>query len=215
MPRDLKLYITVVVAASVIALGATTFVIPVDPLIGQPFESLGPYAKGIGLLFWTLITLVASALPVRMPRGTLVGVSIAPLIAATVLGGPTAGAWVALLGTTEMREVRGRIPWYGTLANHAGIVLPTVAAGLVMLLFGVPGQSNDIGVTLVASMLGSAAFFAINASLTATLISLRTSQRFETVLLGDARGFATSLLGLAPVGWLMAQMYSLAWWASL
>src|SRR3954454_9192524 len=215
MSRDLKLYITGVVAAGAIALGATTLAIPVDGLIGAPFAVFGPYSIGVGLLFWTVVTLVASALPVRMPRGTLVGVSIAPLIAATVLGGPTAGAWVALLGTTEMREVRGRIPWYGTLANHAGLLLPTVAAGLVMMVFGVPGQSNDIGVTLVASMLGSAAFFAINASLTATLISLRTSQRFETVLLGDARGFATSLIGLAPIGWLMSQMYTVAWWASL
>ena len=37
-----------------------------------------------------------------------------------VLGGPAVGGWVAALGTTEMRELRGRIPWYGTLANHAG-----------------------------------------------------------------------------------------------
>ena len=29
----------------------------------------------------------------------------------------------------ELREVRGRIPWYGTLANHAGIVLPGQARG--------------------------------------------------------------------------------------
>ena len=33
--------------------------------------------------------------------------------------------------------------------------------------------------------------------------------------MGDARVFATNLLGLAPLGWLMAQMYSVAWWASL
>ena len=53
-------------------------------------------------------------------------------MAATILGGPTAGTWVALLGTTEIRELRGRMPWYGTLANHAGMMLPAIAAGLVM-----------------------------------------------------------------------------------
>src|SRR5215204_2720898 len=216
MPRQLKLYITGVVAAGALALAVTTFVIPVNPLIGKGFEIFGPYSTAAGLLFWTLVTSLASALPVKMPRGTLVGVSIAPLIAATALGGPTAGAWVALLGTTEMRELRGRIPWYGTLANHAGLLVPTVAAGLVMWLFGVPGASEeDVFVTLVATMLGSAAFFALNATLTATLVALRTDQRFETVLLGDARGFATSLVGLAPIGWLMSQMYVVAWWASL
>jgi putative nucleotidyltransferase with HDIG domain len=215
MPRQLKLYITGVVAAGAFALAVTTFVIPVNPLIGTGLEAFGPYATSFGLLFWMLVTLVASALPVRMPRGTLVGVSIAPLIAATALGGPTAGAWVAVLGTSEVRELRGRIPWYGTLANHAGLLLPTFAAGLVMRAFGVPGPDATVLVTLVATMLGSAAFFALNATLTATLVALRTEQRFETVLLGDARGFATSLVGLAPVGWLMSQVYVIAWWASL
>src|SRR5215203_2637523 len=143
MPRQLKLYIIGVVAAGALALGATTLVIPVDPQIGGGFERFGSYATAVGLAFWTLVTLLASALPVKMPRGTLVGVSIAPLIAATALGGPTAGAWVALLGTTEMRELRGRIPWYGTLANHAGLLVPTVAAGIVMWLFGVPGASQE------------------------------------------------------------------------
>ena len=214
MPRQLKLYIIGVVATSAIALGVTTLVIPVNPQIGVGFDALGDMAPAVGLAFWTVVTLVASALPVRMPRGTLVGVSIAPLIAATALGGPTAGAWVALLGTTEVREIRGRIPWYGTLANHAGLLVPTFAAGLVMLLFGVPG-SNDVVLTLVGTMAGAAAFFALNTTLTATLVSLRTDQRFETVLLGDARGFATSLIGLAPIAWLMAQMYSVVWWASV
>jgi len=214
MPRQLKLYIIGVVTAGAVALGVTTLVIPVNPGIGIGFETLGTASTFAGLLFWTLVTLVASALPVRMPRGTMVGVSIAPLIAATALGGPTAGAWVALLGTTEMRELRGRIPWYGTLANHAGLLLPTLAAGLVMRPFGVPGTA-DVLLALVATMAGSAAFFALNTGLAATAVSLRTGQRFETVLLGDARGFATSLIGLAPIGWLMAQVYGIAWWASL
>src|SRR5215204_5780147 len=164
MPRQLKLYITGVVAAGALALAVTTFVIPVNPLIGNGFEIFGPYSTAAGLLFWTLVTSLASALPVRMPRGTMVGVSIAPLIAATALGGPTAGAWVAALGTSEIRELRGRIPWYGTLANHAGLLLPTFAAGLMMRIFGVPGSEVTVLITLVATMLGSAAFFALNAT---------------------------------------------------
>ena len=41
------------------------------------------------------------------------------VLAAMTLGGPAVAGWVAAIGTTEMRELRGRIPWYGTLANHA------------------------------------------------------------------------------------------------
>jgi putative nucleotidyltransferase with HDIG domain len=216
MPRQLKLYIIGVVTAGAVALAVTTLLIPIDSRIGAGFEDFGQYSTAVGLIFWTIATLVASALPVRMPRGTLVGVSIAPLIAATALGGPTAGAWVALIGTTELREVRGRIPWYGTLANHAGIVLPTFAAGLTIWALGSRGEQGKEFQDFVVTLFGSAVFFAINASLTSMLVGLRTGQQLTTVLKGDARGFATGLLGLAPLGWLMAQMYTtVAWWASL
>ncbi len=143
----------------------------------------------------------------------MVGVSIAPLIAATVLGGPTAGAWVALIGTTEVRELRGRVPWYGSLANHAGLMIPAIVAGMVMRVLGVPG-SEEYTITFIAALIGAAAFFLVNATLTAAAVALQTEQPFRSVLLGDAKVFATNLLGLAPLAWLMAQMYEVAWWAS-
>jgi putative nucleotidyltransferase with HDIG domain len=215
MARRLKLYIVGVVAGSAVALAATTLLFPVDLGIGSEFSQFGNNATLAGLILWCLVTLVASALPVRMPRGTMVAVSTAPLLAATVLGGPTAGAWVALLGTTELRELRGRVPWYGTLANHAGLMIPAIAAGLLIRVSRGPTEIPGDVTSFLATIIGAAVFFAINASLTATAVSLRTGEDFRSVLVGDARGFATSLLGLAPLGWLMAQMYTLAWWASL
>ena len=143
MPTKLKLYIIGVVATGAIALVATTLLIPVGAEIGLTIAPFGDLPPPAGLVFWCAITLVASALPVRMPRGTMVGVSIAPLIAATILGGPTAVAWVALIGTTEVRELRGRVPWYGTLANHAGIMIPAIVAGLLMGVMGVPRERQQ------------------------------------------------------------------------
>ena len=215
MARSLKLYIAGVVALSALALIATTFTYPIEQPIGFAFDVFGSYAPIAGLAFWSALTLASSALPVKMPRGTMVAVSTAPLIAATLLGGPTAGAWVALIGVTEVRELRGRIPWYGTLANHAGYVLPAITAGLVM-------QTVEPGVRVGASpqafavaMAGAFVFFALNALLGASLAALRTAQPLRAVLLGDARGAALSVFGLTPIGWLMAQMYTVAWWSSL
>jgi putative nucleotidyltransferase with HDIG domain len=215
MAKRLKLYIVGVVGASALALAATTLLFPVDRRIGAGLDLFGSQSTLAGLAFWCLATLIASALPVRMPRGTLVSVSIAPLIAATMLGGPTAGAWVAFIGSTEIRELRGRIPWYGTLANHGGIVIPAIVAGVVMQLGGVPADTTGELLAFAWTIVGAGGYFAINASLTATLVSLRTGESFRSVLVGDAKGFATSLLGLAPLGWLMAQMYTVTWWASL
>jgi len=117
MSRSLKLYIAGLVGISAIALLLTSFVYssgvlpytqtqPPDWFLGMRSQvSINPDNASdafvlIGLAFWTVVTLFAGALPVRRPRGTLVSVSIAPILAAMTLGGPVAAGWVALLGTT-------------------------------------------------------------------------------------------------------------------
>ena len=224
MQGTLKLYIAAVAAAGAIALVATTFLFPLDPTlpIGKGFEFLGSYAAIGGLIFWIVANIVASALPVRMPRGALFAVSVSTLMAATILGGPAAAAWVGLLGSTELRELRGRVPWYGTLSNHAGIVIPATAAAIAMLPFGVPHalvadptQALADPVTFVAAIVGCAVYLAINASLTAVVVSLRFGHSIRSILFGDARSVAASVVSLAPIGWLMAQIYVIAAWASL
>lgn len=215
MSRKLKLYIAGVVAMSVVALIATTRFYDLDPALGAPFGIFGPQATLAGLAFWCLLALGASALPVRMPRGTHFSVNTAPVIAATILGGPTAGAWVSLIGVTEMREVKGRIPWYGTAANHAGFVLPAAAAGLVMELARPQGPLTPNVATFGIVMCGAVVFLASNMLLASTLAALRTEQRLREVLVGDFRSSAFNFVGLSPIGWLMAEMYTIAWWASL
>src|SRR3954471_12002858 len=108
MPSNLRLYIAGVVAMSVFALLATTLAFTVDPryTIADGFCPLGPWAPIAGLAFWSGVTLFASAMPISMPRGAHFAVSVSTIMTATILGGPTAGAFVALIGTTELREVR-------------------------------------------------------------------------------------------------------------
>jgi putative nucleotidyltransferase with HDIG domain len=44
---------------------------------------------------------------------------------------------------------------------------------------------------------------------------MRTGQSTWAVVVGEARSVSTSILSLAPIGWLMAQIYVIAAWASL
>jgi putative nucleotidyltransferase with HDIG domain len=226
MSRSLKLYIAWLVSFSALALLLTSYL-----FAQNTFSDGHAYVLGIrydlaltltdsreanvllGLLFWIVVTLFAGALPVRMPRGTLVSVSIAPVITAMVLGGPVAAGWVALLGTTELREVRGEVPWYGTAANHAGMVLPAVVGGLVFEFLGAPLGANPLA--FVATMVGATVVFLTNNSLVAVVVALRSGQRLMVVVVGDAQGFWTSQFALAPLSWLMAQVYLLAPWATL
>jgi HD-GYP domain-containing protein (c-di-GMP phosphodiesterase class II) len=222
MPRSLKLYIAGVVVLSALALLAATLVFPIDPRIalrlGPATSSPSSLEIGLGFLFWTILTLITSALPVKLPLGSHQAVAMAPVIAAMTLGGPAVGAWVAGIGTTEMREVRGRIPWYGTLANHAGVVLPAVVAGTVRLgivsFVGAQGQIALV-VDFIAVMIAASLFFLLNMGLAGGLLALRTGQSLAAVLVGDAKGTAFNNLALAPLGWLMSIVYSIQWWATL
>ena len=220
MPKSLKLFITLLVAGGALALLTTSFVFPLDPRLALDLgggETASRLEQLLGLGFWTLAALLASALPVQMPGGILVTVSIAPVIAATSLGGPFAGALVALVGTTEVRELRGKVPWYGSLANHAGLVLPAVACGLV--IEGIRAATRpDLVTDFVGTVLGAVAYFGLNLLIVSVVVGLKVGKPIRQLLVEDSRGFATSLLALAPLGWLMAQMYQLpnaGWWTTL
>lgn len=220
MPRSLKLYITGLVAVGLLSLAAASLVFPVRADIaieidGQPGASTADRSAGIA--FWILLTLFASALPVRMPRGLMLSVFFAPVLAATNLGGPAAGGWVAALGTTELREVRGKVPWYGTLANHATVIIPAVASGWLMSWAKDVSSGPDVVVDFVATMAGAIVFFVLNVLPAAITVALRFGRSVREVVVGDARGFAVNLLALAPVAWLMARTFALpsGWWATL
>ena len=156
MPKSLSIYITGLVTIGALALVVTSFVIPVDGTIRLNVFASETIDILAGIAFWTGLTLLASALPVQMPRGSLINTSIAPIVAAMALGGPTAAGWVALIGTSEYREVSGQVPWYGTLANHAGLVIPAIVGGIArqalltqLASAGAAAPAVDFAATLV------------------------------------------------------------------
>ena len=72
MTRPFALYLTGLVGAALVALLATSFLIPVDGAIGievDGAEGVGPADILAGILFWTAITFVASAAAVRVSDG--------------------------------------------------------------------------------------------------------------------------------------------------
>ncbi|MGI8928122.1 MAG: HD-GYP domain-containing protein [Candidatus Limnocylindrales bacterium] len=179
---------------------------------------LAPLTSGIsgwpGLLFWVCVAILAAAAPVRMAGGTVVDVTSAPVIAAAALGGPAAAAVIAI-GTIELREIRGLfrlrggIPWYGTLYNHASIAVPGIAAAVVMQVLMPSGFTPSNG-TLVAVVAAGLCYVAINNILTAVAIGLREERSIMAVLRANIRQLGVSLAGLAPLAWLMAAMYVVA-----
>jgi putative nucleotidyltransferase with HDIG domain len=161
-----------------------------------------------GIAFWTFVTLLASAFPVRMPRGTVVSPSIAPVVVASAIGGPLAALVVGGLGTTELRELRLRIPWYGVAYNHAVIILAAIWSSITYGVLVGFGTSPLTPAGLLALTLAGLAYLAVNLSLTAAAIAVREGRSFTTLLSADVGAHGASLFGLVPVAWLMAAAYA-------
>jgi putative nucleotidyltransferase with HDIG domain len=213
LSTQLRLYIITTAAAASLLLAAALYFWPIRPAIG-----------GLpGIAFWCLLTFVASALPVRLPKGLHVTVAFAPATAAMLLGGPAAAGLVAILGTFDLRELRGRVPWYGILNDHACFAIAATSSGMLLetLLFalGEPPDSTRSSLTAFASFLvGASLYFAINNLLSITVVHLRTGTPLRVVWVEDISGIFVSLIALAPVGWLMTQTFQLpngiGWWAT-
>jgi putative nucleotidyltransferase with HDIG domain len=215
MSRSLALFIVGLVAVSAIALAAASFFYGFDGRVSITIGAGMSPALGIalGLGFWTALTLVTSAFPVKFPGGAIVSVSTTPILAAMVLGGPAAAGWVALIGTTELRELRGEIPWFGSLSNHAGLVLPAVVAGCVLRLLA-PSTAGP-GIELFGTTVAAGIFFVLNALCASAILSLRTHASFRTVIRSSDRGIISSFIALAPLAWLMTQTYErVGWWTT-
>jgi len=209
---SIRLLIVVTVAAASASFAAAI-------LLSQTRDAIGGLP---GIVYWITLTLVASALPVRLPQGTFASVSFAPIIAAIVLGGPAAAGVVAVIGTTEAREVRGRVPWYGTLFNHAALLISAVVAGFVFEV--AVGLTRPVGGTVGALLeffgllVAGAVYHVLSGALAVTAISFRTGVAARTVWAKDIGAIGPNLIGLAPLGWLMAQIFTLpngvGWWAT-
>ena len=194
MSTGLKALIALVAALSAIALIAATLLFPLNP--GFSLVDLG---------LWTAAALAASAAPVRLPRGVVIAVATCPILAAAFLGGPAAGAWVALVGTLELRELRRDIPWYGTLYNHAATVLPAVLGGSLYWLLVPTGSFQATPATLAAAVLFGLIFFAVNGVLVSLSIALRRpGTSLRSVFVSDFGLVAASFIALSPLAWLMA-----------
>lgn len=164
---------------------------------------------GLGqLAFWTSLTVVTSSFPVRTPRGSVVSVSIAPILASGFLDGPTTAAVVGFVGVIELRELRGQVPWYGTLYNHCSTMIAAVlaVAGYHVLISGETGWTDR---TLAAAMFAGLVFFAVAEVLAAASIAVRQGRVLSAVIASDVRSYGLTFLGLVPLAWLMAVAYEL------
>ena len=207
MNTNVSRLIFVTVAVAILVIVAATLFFPIRPGIGGPG----------GIVFWTLATLGATAMPVKLPRGSIVSVGSAPILAAMILGGPVAAALVSFIGATDDREMTGKVPWYGTLYNHFSVAGSICIAGMAYVFLAELAGSNPL-LEFAAAIVACTVFFALNSVLAVVAVATRTAVPMRTVWAQDVGGVAANLVGLAPLAWLMAIVFQLpngvGWWST-
>lgn len=170
------------------------------------------------LIFWVLITAAAVALPVSLPGGVIVNMSTAPLLATAFdssLAQPFAVCWVAILGTIEPRDLRRRIPWYGSIYNKFNYMLAAYAAWLTISALGPLVRDDPLLIVLEIALAG-AAFMAVNNTLSVLVASARTGAPVRRVFTVSLRNVGVGLVSQVPLGWLMAEIaIEVGEWATL
>ncbi|MFL5678064.1 MAG: GGDEF domain-containing protein [Chloroflexota bacterium] len=212
-------YTAASIIAGLTALAWTTLRIPISPTIDPRMDGSALAGPSGGLLLWICFGMIGSLRVLPAPGGHAVWTFHFPFVAAAmVLGGPTAGAWVAFVSTIERRELES-VPWYGTLANHSVWALAAVIGGLtVETVSGVMQLTPmSIGVAnLIAVTCGTLALAAVITLSTTGTVMLReglSSGSTVEIILGSVGRLTVAEIVLA---WVFTIAYTaVGWWSPL
>lgn len=204
----------------VVGLAATAWAViayPMDPAISL---TLRADREGIllGLLFWIGLALLGGTRVRQLHGHGALTFHLPFIVAAMALGGPAAGALVALLGTWERREL-DEMPWYGALSNHAHLALAAVIGGIVMtttegLAAAALGSRPEI--SLVALIFGSLTFAIISTGLAGGVVVLRDRLTVDEAMRVFDTSFRLTAASEVVVGWVLVLTWmSVGWWATL
>ena len=143
---------------------------------------------------------------------------MAPIVAAM-----SSGARPSAAGSRRWAPPRCASSAGGSLVRHPWRITPALTLPAIvgrrrparLLVLGDPGDgvsSSDF----VATMMAAAVFFGPERWRWPGRCSpFERVNRFRTVVAGDSRETAFNNLALAPLGWLMALVYAIQWWATL
>jgi len=161
------------------------------------------------VFFWIVVTLVAAALPVRLPGGVHATITTAPILAALFDPGllnPFGVCWVAFIGTFEPRDLRGDPKWYGTLFNRADWVLSAFAGWVVLAMTQSAVRHGDPLGVLAQIVAAGGAFAIVNNGLSMLANSLKTGIALSRVWTLSLSNVAIGLVSQVPLGWLMSEV---------
>jgi diguanylate cyclase (GGDEF)-like protein len=214
----LYVYTGATIVAGLAALGWASLSYPIWPTISLT-QAGGSEGILLGLVFWIALGLLGGTRVQHMHGHGVLTFHLPFIIAATALGGPVAGGWVAMISTLEARELRD-VPWYGALANHSALALSAVLGGVVfdVVRNGPLGAVTDQvhAAQLIAIVLATLVMSGLSVGLALGTVLLRDGLTLrEAARVYDISYRATSASEVV-MGWVLAIAYgTIGWWAAL
>lgn len=169
-----------------------------------------------------VLTLVLSNLAVELPFAVSLSFTFAPIFAGILQAGPAGGALLGLASAVSYQEVREHKPPVLMLVNLCQLFISGLLAGWVYAsvsegLGTVAGQGlSSPGLSLIAPGFAVATFFVLNLLFVGIALSLKTGIGWADTLRALSPGsYWISLLVLALLGYVMAQLIAIQSWLGL
>ena len=198
MPRTLRIYATIIIAAGIGGLLVTCW--------------RGPYGGQVGgltdWLFFLFMGCLLDMMVVPMAGGAAISAGFAVFFAYLVLAGPAAAASVGALATVSTDLLmRRQVPVYRTLFNIGHITLSLVAGGAVYRALGA-----DYGPIVLSTHIGqllaaAAAMFLVEVTTVTVAVALERRLPFGVLWAANARTALPLDSALTGIGVLLAGLY--------
>lgn len=193
-PRRLQIYMAVVGILGLVLLIVT----------GDVFWS----RVSVTTMVMAMSILVASVFGVKMLRDNgSISVQLPVLVAAAIILGPVAGAWLGFFFTMDGWELTGKVKWPSVVFNRAQFAISGWAAGAIFYALG--GSLDHLNFFAVSVPLTIAAIvaFLLNWIFVMVAISLRIKRPVIEVLRAHFKWSAPTFLLMIPVAYAMAAVY--------
>lgn len=159
-------------------------------------------------LLFALVAATVELVPTQIPReNATVSPGFTIIYAALLACGPAHAAWAAAVGTLRLRDLKGQVPWPLVLFNRGQLALSASAAGVAYVLAG--GRPGVILLPegIPAMLAAGVAYFVVNASFVVGGSALLRGVPFWQTWKANYKWVTPNLLGLVPLGAVLAQLY--------
>ena len=195
LPKQFKLFFTIVTACATIVLGWN--------IIHTDWDT----AQLINLLVFGILAIASESLPVALPKGGYVTVSYAVFLSALILFplGVTLPA-TALSGLIIFGKIASDEPIYKRVFNASQYVLSLAAAYGVMNLFNPSSFQSDFKL-FILYLIAAAVYMVINTTIVAIALGIILGKSPWSIWFNNLRWGLPNFIALIPLGFLLALLY--------